>query len=95
MPPSPDHSANDREPVARPGRGWWVSQLLLTAIAGFFLFFGISLLAAAYRLGDPYSFIMTFFAASLIILISLTMVIGFILRMWRFAQRAHPTDDEP
>ena len=57
--------------------------MLLTSIACFFVFFGISLLAASYRLGDPFSFIMTFFAASLIILISAVMVLGFVVRMRR------------
>ena len=67
----------------RPDRWWWLGQLLLTSIACFFVFFGISLLAASYRLGDPFSFIMTFFAASLIILISAVMVLGFVVRMRR------------
>jgi hypothetical protein len=67
----------------RPSPWWWLGQLLLTGLACFFLFFGVSLLAASYRLGDPFSFIMTFFAASLIILISAVMVMGFVMRMWR------------
>ena len=61
--------------------------MLLTGMAGFFLFFGMSLLAASYRLGDPFSFIMTFFAASLIILISAVMGMGFVMRMWRIRRR--------
>ena len=60
--------------------------MLLTGIACFFVFFGISLLVAAYSLGDPFSFIMTFFAASLIILISAVMALGFVLRMRRAMQ---------
>lgn len=60
---------------------WWVRQCLLVLIAVFFLFFGISLLAAAYKLDDPFSFIMTFFASNLIILISATLLVGFIYRM--------------
>ena len=62
---------------------WWLVQVLLTGIAVFFTAFGISLLIASYRLNDPYSFIMTFFAASLMILISGVMILGFVLRMWR------------
>ena len=57
--------------------------MMLTGVACFFVFFRISLLAASYSLGDPFSFIMTFFAASLIILISIVMVIGFVFRMRR------------
>ncbi len=69
-----------------PGTGWWLGQILLTGIACFFVWFGISLLVAAYGLNDPFSFIMTFFAACLVVLISAVMVAGFVLRM-RFAAR--------
>jgi hypothetical protein len=69
--------------VRQHSRWWWLGQLMLTGMACFFVFFGISLLAASYQLGDPFSFIMTFFAASLIILISIVMVIGFVFRMRR------------
>jgi len=75
--------ADSRQTVEQPVRWWWLGQLLLTGIACFFVFFGISLLAASYRLGDPFSFIMTFFAACLIILISAVMVLGFVVRMRR------------
>ncbi|MCB2145715.1 MAG: hypothetical protein KQI81_04520 [Deltaproteobacteria bacterium] len=77
----------------RPDRWWWFGQLLLTGIACFFVFFGISLLAASYRLGDPFSFIMTFFAASLIILISGVMVLGFVVRMRRVLLINRPMTD--
>ena len=68
-----------------PGAGWWLMQLTLAAVACFFVWFGIALLVAAYGLNDPYSFIMTFFAACLIILISAVMVLGFVMRMRRAA----------
>jgi protein-S-isoprenylcysteine O-methyltransferase Ste14 len=75
--------ADSRQNGEQPARWWWLGQLVLTGIACFFVFFGISLLAASYRLGDPFSFIMTFFAACLIILISAVMVLGFVVRMRR------------
>ncbi len=56
-------------------------QILLVAIGTFFLLFGIYLLIAAYHLKNPYTFIMTFFASNLIILISAVLVLGFILRI--------------
>ena len=59
---------------------WWLGQWLLILLGCFFLAFGVQLLMAAYRLPDPFTFIMTFFAASLIILISATLVVGFLLR---------------
>ena len=62
---------------------WWIRQIILTIIGCFFLFFGIIILISAYELKDPFSFIMTFFASNLIILISGTLLAGFIYRMKR------------
>jgi hypothetical protein len=61
---------------------WWLRQILLIFLAVFFLLFGIHILIAAYRLQDPFSFIMTFFASNLIILISLVLLVGFVYRVW-------------
>ena len=60
---------------------WWLKQLIFTLFALFFLFFGISLLISSYQLKDPFSFIMTFFGASLITLISAVMILGFFVKM--------------
>ncbi len=60
---------------------WWVRQVLLILAGCFFLVFGIHILIAAYGLKDPYSFVMTFFASNFIILISATLIFGFIMRM--------------
>jgi len=60
---------------------WWIKQALLVIVGSFFLIFGIQLLTASYRFNDPFSFIMTFFASNFIILISATLVIGFICRI--------------
>ncbi|MBF0200596.1 MAG: hypothetical protein HQK66_04660 [Desulfamplus sp.] len=60
---------------------WWPLQIVLTLISLFFLMFGIDLMMGAYSLDDPFNFIMTFFAASLIILISLTLAAGFVMKM--------------
>ncbi len=60
---------------------WWVRQLLLILVGCFFLAFGVLMLVSAYKLGNPYSFIMAFFASNLMILISATLVLGFVLRM--------------
>ncbi len=60
---------------------WWIRQVILTIIGCFFLLFGIHVLIAAYGLKDPFLFIMTFFASNLIILISATLLFGFIYRM--------------
>lgn len=63
------------------GLFWWIRQIILTTAGCFFMLFGIYILIAAYSLKDPYSFVLTFFASNLIILISATLVLGFILRM--------------
>ena len=62
---------------------WWAAQVLCLLISIFFFIFGIDLIRGAYGLNDPFSFIMTFFAASFIILISLTLSIVFIIKMIR------------
>jgi len=58
-------------------------QTALTILSIFFTLFGIDLLMGSYSLKDPFNFIMTFFAASLIILISTTLTAGFIIKMVR------------
>jgi pilus assembly protein TadC len=57
------------------------SQLALSLIAIFFILFGINLLYMAYQIPDPFSFVLTFFASNLIILISAALLLGFILRI--------------
>ncbi len=62
---------------------WWIFQILGLLVSIFFVVFGTDLLIGAYSLKDPFSFIMTFFAASFIILISLALAISFIIKMAR------------
>ncbi len=60
---------------------WWIRQIVLISISAFFLYFGIRLLISAYKLNDPFTFLMTFFASNFIILISAALMIGFAYRM--------------
>jgi putative effector of murein hydrolase LrgA (UPF0299 family) len=60
-----------------------VRQILLIAVGCFFLLFGVHLLISAYRLNNPFWFVMTFFASNLIILISAALVVGFVIRMFK------------
>jgi hypothetical protein len=78
--------------VSRSAVFWWIIQVILTLAGSFFLFFGIHLLIAAYRLKNPVWFIMTFFASNLIILISATILIGIIYRMVRFYREQRERD---
>ena len=60
---------------------WWVVQVVLALIAIFFILFGVNLLYMAYQINEPFSFIMTFFASNLIILISATLLLSFVLKI--------------
>jgi len=60
---------------------WWVRFLFFSAVAAFFLEFGVEEMARAYRVRNPADFLASFFSASFIILISATLLIAFIWRM--------------
>jgi len=66
---------------------WWISQIILFVVAIFFIIFGIDLLYTAYQLNEPFSFIMTFFASNLIILISATLLFIFVWNVVRYIKR--------
>ena len=71
---------------------WWTRQIVLVAIAGFYLYFGIQVLISAYGLDDPFYFILTFFASNFIILISITLLVGFIYRMVTYYRQSREVD---
>lgn len=58
-----------------------IKLTLLTVVGIFFTLFGIYLLILAYESRDPFSFIISFFASNLVILISLVLTLGFIVRL--------------
>ncbi|WP_299976789.1 hypothetical protein [Desulfobacula sp.] len=60
---------------------WWIFQVSMMLVSIFFLVFGFDLIIGSYSLNDPFSFIMTFFAASFVILISLALSISFLIKM--------------
>jgi hypothetical protein len=89
-----NHETND-EPI-QVSRYWWVRQVILIVIAGFYLAFGIQLLISAYKLNNPSYFIFTFFASNFMILFSGALMVGFIIRMvttYRHVQNLNPPDD--
>ncbi len=63
------------------GLFWLIRQVVLILVGAFFLYYGIRLLISSYDLNDPFVFIMTFFAANFIILISATLIFGFAYRI--------------
>ena len=72
---------------------WWVFQVSMMLVSIFFLIFGLDLIIGSYSLDDPFSFIMTFFAASFVIVISLTLSISFLIKMIRlYRQINHQTN---
>jgi hypothetical protein len=60
---------------------WGAKFILFSALALFFLEFGIEEMIRAYRPKNPAEFLASFFSASFIILISGTLLVGFIWRM--------------
>ena len=60
---------------------WWTVDAGSAILSIFFLFVGISLCRAAYDLNHPHQFILTFFSSNLIILISVVILLGAVLRM--------------
>jgi len=60
---------------------WWGRFMVFSAVAIFFLEFGIEEMIRAYELKHPTEFLASFFSASFIILISGTLLVAFIWRM--------------
>lgn len=58
-----------------------LKMIILILACLFFMAVGVDLLISAYRLNDPFSFIMVFFASNLMILISAALCLGFVLRL--------------
>lgn len=73
----------------------YVKYGALLLISLFFLLFGIEVLFSAYRFKDPFEFIMTFFASNLIILISVALGLGFVVRLWRHHRQGCTGDAPP
>ena len=71
-----------RNDLPMPALVRWIGSVVLLAAGAFFLLFGIHLLLCAYRLEDPFHFVMTFFASNLVILISATLMVGSGIRLF-------------
>ncbi len=72
---------------------WLVALVVLALIALFFILFGIDLLYTAYQITEPFSFIMTFFASNLIILISATLLLIFVLKIVATIRRSKDREE--
>ena len=60
---------------------WWVRYIFFSALAAFFLEFGVEEMIGAYRIRHPHEFLASFFSSSFIILISGTLLVAFVWRM--------------
>ena len=60
---------------------WWARFIFFSAVAAFFLSFGIEEMARAYKVNHPSEFLASFFSSSFIILISGTLLVAFALKM--------------
>ena len=68
---------------------------LIVVLSLFFIAFGVQLLIAAYHLNDPFSFVLTFFASNLIILISAALCLGFVLKLCRLLNSKATSQRKP
>ena len=76
-------NASDAPQDDQPERSFFLlllGRIALGVFELFFLLFGIYLLILSYHLTDPFSFIMTFFASNLVILISAVLLLGLVLK---------------
>jgi len=71
---------------------FWIKHILLLLLSCLFLLFGIQILIAAYKLDDPFSFILTFFASNFIILISAAFIFVVIYRVKAFYAGSNSKD---
>ena len=60
---------------------WWGKMILILVLSFFFLIFGIENLIGAFHLKNPLEFIVSFFSASLMILVSTVGVLYPVFRI--------------
>jgi predicted membrane protein len=53
----------------------WLKNIAVLAASVVFLIYGINIMTNAFKLNNPFEFVMTFFSASLLILVCLTGII--------------------
>ena len=72
---------------------WYARFIFFSALAIFFLEFGIEEMARAYKLKHPGVFLASFFSSSFIILISGTLLVAFVWKMvLRWKERKGPPE---
>jgi Kef-type K+ transport system membrane component KefB len=71
-----------------------LKMIILILACLFFMAVGINLLISAYRLNNPFTFVIVFFASNLMILISAALCLGFALRL-KHRLTGKPSEKEP
>lgn len=72
---------------------WWTKNIAVALFSVFFLIFGIINLKNAYGLKNPLEFVMTFFSASLMIMISIVGIIYPVLQIYSFLKKDNAKDE--
>ena len=65
---------------------WWAFHILVLLICAGFLILGINMLRGAYGIQHPLNFFIAFFGSCMMIMISGSLIVGFIIKMilrWR------------
>jgi hypothetical protein len=73
---------------------WWGKMILLGFFSLFFLLFGIETLIGAFNLKNPLEFIMYFFSASLMILVSIVGILYPIFHVHSYLKAGKVYHDE-
>ena len=70
----------------------WIKNSLILLVSVFFLIIGVYILWGSYHLNNPQEFVMSFFSASLLILICIVGIIYFFCRL--FSKKPEEIDND-
>lgn len=72
----------------------WIKYIAVLIVSLFFLIIGVNTLIGSYRLNNPFEFVMYFFSASLLILVCISGLIYFFIRVFFQKQKNETNIDE-
>lgn len=73
---------------------WWIKNVGIALFSLFFLLFGVETLIGAFHLGNPFEFIMYFFSASLMVMVSLVGLLYPLLQIQTLYKSRNPSHDD-
>lgn len=71
----------------------WIKNIAVLIISVFFLIIGINTIIGAYGLNNPYEFVVYFFSASLLILVCISGLIYFFVRIFGLKKKMKISDN--